>query len=281
MLGDRGQNLKLATATVDLDSYMSNTWVDAFIANIMIDLIVRRGANPNHKCESHGQTPLMILSVMGRHQRGGHCHGEIMKGFRFLLDIPGIDVNPVDKHGNALIHKVVVMEDPLFLDMLLQIETANEHINMLDAVGLAPLHLACALSTVTIPSIRHLLERGANPYLPSRVAGYAPLYYAIGTYGVDYDMDRLRKIFNVFVGKYEVQIGRFRGKKGENIMHVVAKYVNDAKFCAKVLRHGGGEVLDEKNDSGRTPLEEAHVFGHDKVVGAIQKSFVEWVPMEG
>jgi ankyrin repeat protein len=208
----------------------------------MIDLISKKGADPNHRCGYDHFTPLMALSSLGRGRVDDRLHGEIMKGFRFLLQIPTIDVNLLDEYGNALIQRVVVMEDPAFLTMLLEKRASREHINKTGMMGLSPLHLACSSRLVSIESIRSLLDKGADPYQPSRTEeGYPPLYYAIKTYGenVNLDMDKLRDILDIFL-RHGVDIGRHRGGDGGTIMHVVARYANDARFCTKVLNNGGG-----------------------------------------
>ena len=259
--------------TAELDVYISGIKGETFSAETMIDLISKKGADPNHRCGYDYFTPLMALSSLGRGRVDDRLHGEIMKGFRFLLQIPTIDVNLLDRYGNALIQRVVGMEDPAFLTMLLEKRASREHINKTGMMGLSPLHLACSSRLVSIESIRSLLDKGADPYQPSRTEeGYPPLYYAIKTYGenVNLDMDKLRDILDIFL-LHGVDIGRHRGGDGGTIMHVVARYANDARFCTKVLNNGGDRVLDVYNNAGKTPWEVADTLNHDNVVLAIEK----------
>ena len=270
MLGDRGKNLKLVSATEELDRYMDNTSLIHFSADTIVDLIANKGADPNHQRVSDGQTPLMWLSTMGENETHGRLYDEVMKGFRYLLRIPSIDVNLVDKSGDALIHKTAFMESSVFLSMLLRREASKKHINMLGRYGMSPLHITCSLGFVSIPIIGILLEKGANPYLISRIQGYTPLFNVLETYAVmDGDLDRLNHKLDVFL-EYGVDIAQLHSRDGENIMHMVAGYVDDARFCTKVLNRGGGKVLSERDHYGRTPLKKAHLFNKDNVVLAIE-----------
>jgi ankyrin repeat protein len=260
-----------AAATEELDVYISNIRRETFSAETMIDLISKKGADPNHLCGNDQFTALMGLSSLGRGRVDDRLHGELMKGFRFLLQIPNIDVNLKDRYGNALIHKVGRMEDPAFLTMLFGNKASREHINSFGGIGFSALHIACHFSSVSIQNIQTLLENGADPYLPSHgLLGYPALLWAVRECGKDGDLGRLKHILDIFLD-YGVDIGELRGAQGETIMHVVAVYVNDAGFCTNVLNHRGYRVLNVRNNAGRTPLEEAETLHRANVIGAIKR----------
>jgi ankyrin repeat protein len=264
-VGDYGK------ATEELERYMLNTPAEEFSAQRLIDLIGRGGADPNHRCGVDGKTPLMCLADMGIARINGRVHDEIMRGFRFLLQRHNIDVNLRERNGNVLIHKVVRMADPAFLTILFENKASREHVNSVGGIGFSPLHIACSFSTVSIQNIQTLLENGADPYLPSHaILGYAPLLLAVRECGKSSDLGRLKHILGIFLD-YGVDIGEFRGARGETIMHVVAVYVNDAGFCTNVLNHGGYRVLNVRNNAGRTPLEEAEILHRVNVIEAIKR----------
>jgi hypothetical protein len=265
---------KSAAATEELDRYMSNVEVRGFSANVMVDLITSKGADPNYQRVSDGETPLQMLSVMGRDQMDGLLHDEVMKAFRVLIHIPNIDVTLVNKYGYMLIHTVVRMEDPAFLSMLLlENKASREHINSLDITGISALHIACGSSYISIQSIGELLDEGADPYLPSRAMGYAALFYAIKECGQAGALDRLNSILSIFI-RHGVDIARSRGRRGENVMHMVVMYAYDAGICRRVLNIAGSRVLDDRDSSGKTPFQKARDLNRYDVVRVIEGFFM-------
>ena len=265
MVGDYGKVIN------ELERYMINTSAEEFSAQRLIDLIGRGVADPNHQRAFDGKTPLMWLAKMCTTLINGRVHDEIMRGFRFLLQRHNIDVNLRERNGNMLIHEVVRMQDPAFLTMLFENKASREHVNSVGGIGFSPLHIACSFSTVSIQNIQTLLENGADPYLPSHaILGYAPLLLAVRECGKSSDLGRLKHILGIFLD-YGVDIGEFRGARGETIMHVVAVYVNNEPFCTYILNHRGYKVLNVRNNAGRTPLEEAETLHRVNVIEAIKR----------
>jgi ankyrin repeat protein len=269
-----------AAATEELDRYMSKVKRETLSVETMIDLIGKKGADPNHQCGYDRFTPLMELSSMGAGQVDARLHDEIMKGFIFLLQIPNIDVNLTDRYGNVLIQRAVYMEDPAFLTLLLQKEASREHINNLGMVGLSALHIACSSMLVSIQSIQSLLKVGANPYLAAGgQLGYTPLFYAIKECGTRGAFERLRHILEIFLD-HGVDLARNRDNRGDTIMHLTVRYVMDEGLCKFIVNHGGYKVLYTQNNAGKNALIEARDLNrHDAI--HVLRTFLRRTPSAG
>ena len=260
-----------AAATEELERYINDLSENSFSVEKITDLIDKKGANPNVLRERDHRTLLIWLCMLGLREVEGAFHGGLKTVFRFLLSRHNIDVNFRESGGNMLIHYVSDMADPWFLNILLMEKREScAYINSLGSIGLSPLHLVCSSSVAPIQNIVKLLDEGANPNQRSRNVGYTPLRFALFTYGLTGNLDRLAGIFDSFF-KFGIHLDNQGDGGGDTILHVVAKTINDVGFCTKILNHGGDQSLYVQNGGGFTPLEEAVRQGNDGVVGVIQK----------
>jgi ankyrin repeat protein len=236
------------------------------------DLIDKKGANPNVLRERDHKTLLIWLCMLGRREVEGAFHSDVKTVFRFLLSRHNINVNFRESNGNMLIHYVSDMADGWFLNILLMEKREScAYINSLDSVGLAPLHLVCGSTVAPIQNITKLLDKGAIPNQRSGDMGRTPLHYALLMYRLHRNLDRLTEIFDSFF-KFGFYLDNQVDNEGNTILHVVAKTMNNAGFCTKILNNGGDKSLYVQNGDGFTPLEEAmQRQGHDGVVLAIER----------
>jgi hypothetical protein len=260
-----------AVATEELREYINHLSQRGFSVEKITDLIDKKGANPNVLRMSDSRPLLIWMCILGGDEVDGAFHGGLKTVFSFLLSREDINVNFRESNGNMLIHYVSNMADGWFLNTLLTKNPEScEYINSLDSCGLSPLHKACGLIRGPIQNVVKLLDAGASPYQRDRIMGLTPLHYALFYYQYFDIMDKLTGIFDTFF-KFGVRIDNQVDNKGDTIMHLVARYVDDVRFCAKILNNGGDQNLHVQNVSGFTPLEEAMLQDSVHVVWTIQK----------
>jgi ankyrin repeat protein len=261
------------SATKELKKYISRLNQNNFSAERIIDLVEKKGADPNVQRNGDGQTLLMVLCILGMYEKSGSFHDDIRKLFLFLLGREDIDIYLGDKRGNRCIHQVVNMEDGYFLDSFLYAMKNNprENIDIFDCTGQSALHIACSNWHVPIANIISLLRNGANPHLESENLNYTPLYYSIDSHFIRNNLVRLRNIFDIFF-EFGFRINGHQDSRGNSIMHMVAcRVMDDEAFCAMVLRNGGSRYLHLTNLYGLTALDEAYHANNLSVIAAIEK----------
>jgi len=261
------------SATKELKKYISRLNQNNFSAERIIDLVEKKGADPNVQRKGDGQTLLMFLCILGMYEKSGSLHDDIRKLFLFLLGREDIDIYLGDKRGNRCIHQVVNMVDGYFWDSFLYAMKNNprENIDIFDCTGQSALHIACSNWHVPIANIISLLRNGANPHLESENLNYTPLYYSIDSHFIRNNLVRLRNIIDISF-EFVNRINGHQDSRGNSIMHMVAwRVMDDEAFCAMVLRNGGSRYLHLINIYGLTALDEAYNANNLSVIAAIEK----------
>ena len=240
---------------------------------------MRNGADPNMRCSSMsvggsrpGQTLLMFLSIWGAFVRPGRLYDEILGLFEYLLRKPEIELNVRDEQRSMLIHHVVQMPYPIFLELLLRDVSVHANVGVVDGDGLSPLHIACLYNHIPLESIEHLLRAGVNPFMPTQGERRTPLHNAIISYYAIPNEFRLTRILRRFL-EYRVDLGdaKYRDNVGRTFMHYAADFVGDKTICAILLENGGGRSLGVRDLSHKTPLEVAIDRGNAGAIAAIEE----------
>ena len=264
-------------ATDQLSNIISTLTRDTFSPEVIEDLIIHRGANPNVRSKVDGLTLLLKLSLIGKNEvDNGIFHQNLLRTFIFLLRRPGIDVTVLASGGNMLITKVTGMEDPRFLSLLLEnSEDARRGINALThpTRGMAAIHFSCESTNIPIQNIHSLLMYGANPNMKCPQYGRTPLQYLMRAYGVGDQINKLIAILNLFFRYPGTRLGdhNLRDNNGCTLLHYAANCIHSRVVIDMLLRKGESRSLNVRElIGGFSPMNEAIHVNNQEAITAIQ-----------